>query len=95
MSENYSVNISDMTDVAEYQKVTGDQIVLTFPVLWEGWDCDDVGYVFTNSENKPYLIMTNHGRICKSKIDTLLERVDYYTMVIEATKAAINILNTR
>ena len=74
------------------------KILKEFPILWQAWECDNVGYIVDsvgyivdhNGETK--LVTTNHGTPYFSDVTELQERIMEYKRVIEATREAISLL---
>lgn len=83
------ISLSNIHDISELQKLTGDQVIHTFTVLWDGWDSDSVGYILADSEDKIYVLMTNHGTFYRAKKEDLIERLNFYTTVIDETRTAL------
>ena len=41
-----------------------DEIILEFPVMFSGWECDDRAWVMERPDGVRYLKTTNHGSPC-------------------------------
>ena len=42
-----------------------DKVILEFPILYEGWECDYTAWVMERADGARYLKMTNHST-CRS-----------------------------
>lgn len=68
------------------------KILYKFPVLHDGWENDNIGYIVTNGqENK--VILTNHSKPYEASSDELLSKLKEYQTVIEKTNESLKILN--
>ena len=60
------------------KKVTVDgkeyDVVMEFPVLHAGWECDYVGYVVVKNNSRA-LVMSGHGKLFFAKKEHLQEKV--------------------
>ncbi len=82
-------------------------VIFEFPVLWQGWELDDVGYIIEyDGENR--LVWSDHGEFKLISnvapkpivdlptnpldIDILSNFIKKYKEVIESTKRAIDLL---
>lgn len=71
---------------------TEDKVLLEFPVLWEGWDCDSRAWVMERPDGTRYLRMTNHGSPYESSPKALNSRIDEYERVLRLTRNATQLL---
>lgn len=71
---------------------TEDKVLLEFPVLWEGWDCDSKAWVMERADGTRYLRMTNHGSPYESSPKALNSRIDEYERVLRLTRNATQLL---
>lgn len=69
-----------------------DKIIFTFPVLYEGWECDSEAWVMEKSDGTRYLKMTSHGGEYIGDLSELEERCAEYTRVLNETQKAMNML---
>ena len=69
-----------------------DKIILEFPVLWEGWECDSTGWVMERADGTRYLRMTSHGGKYEGELDELHERISEYERVLAETRKALDLL---
>ena len=69
-----------------------DKIIYSFPVLWEGWECDPEAWIIERLDGTRYLKMTNHGGGYIAEASELHERIKEYASVIEKTEKAIRLL---
>lgn len=70
---------------------TTDKIIFEFPVLWEGWECDSVGWIMEREGGTRYAKMTNHGRPYIAPLYELGNKILEYTNATNKTKQAIEI----
>ena len=66
-------------------------VLSTFPVLWEGWECDSVGYIVLH-DNKKKLVLRDHGTPYFANLGSLKARIQFYKTVIKKTEDALAIL---
>ena len=69
-----------------------DKVLMEFPVLWEGWECDSTAWVMERPDGTRYLIMTNHGSAYEANTDELHERISMYEAVLEQSREALAML---
>lgn len=69
-----------------------DKVILEFPVLWEGWECDSKAWVMERQDGTRYLKMTSHGGAYEAKTEQLHERIAEYENVLKQTSAALALL---
>jgi len=67
------------------------KIVKKFPVLYEGWDSDNTGYI-AKRDGKAYLIMSSHGRFFVAKQKELEGKVEEYKIALKESKEALRML---
>lgn len=72
---------------------SGAKTLLTFPVLWEGWECDSEGRV-CEFDGVRFLVLTNHGSPYRAEVQELHDKLAEYRNVIAATEKAIELLST-
>ena len=69
------------------------EIVHTFPVMWSGWECDDVGYVVKETEtNELKIALSSHGGFYIAKVKELFEKIHEYINAIKETEKAIEMM---
>lgn len=71
---------------------TEDKVLLEFPVLWEGWDCDSKAWVMERPDGTRYLRMTNHGSPYESSPEALHNRIAEYERTLRLTRNALQLL---
>lgn len=71
---------------------TNDKMLMEFPVLWEGWECDSTAWVMEREDGTRYLKMTSHGGAYEAKLDELNERISMYEVVLEQSRTALALL---
>ena len=69
-----------------------DNVILEFPILYEGWECDYTAWVMERADGSRYLKMTNHGFDCVGDVSLLEKKLAEYERAIEKTKDAIALL---
>lgn len=73
---------------------TTDKIIFEFPVLWEGWECDSVGWIMERESGTRYAKMTNHGTPYIAPLHELITKILEYESAINKTKLAIALVGT-
>jgi hypothetical protein len=68
-----------------------DKIIHTFPVLYQGWECDATGWVMERRDGSRYIKMTNHGGEYVADVIRLENKISEYNNAILATKKAIEL----
>lgn len=70
------------------------QIVMRVPVLWAGWDCDNVWYVCEREDGEKVFVTTNHGDYkIESDAESLKEKIDEYLETIDLSERALKIFD--
>lgn len=67
------------------------EVAHTFPVLYQGWECDSQGYVVKKG-NKHCLVLSDHGRLYFAKESELKSKIEEYESAIQASKEAISLI---
>lgn len=70
---------------------SGSIVIHFFPVLWQGWESDEVGAV-VQQDGRRFLVVTDHGRAVKCTQDRLTSKIEEYERAIRETRAAIELL---
>jgi hypothetical protein len=66
------------------------EIVFSFPVMYSGWECDEIGHVVKAVGTEELKIaLSNHGNFSIVNIDELFEKIDEYRYAIVKTEKAI------
>lgn len=68
---------------------TKDKVLLEFPVLWEGWECDSTAWVMERADGTRYLKMTSHGVGYEANPEELTERIAEYEKVLMKSREAL------
>ena len=55
-----------------------DNVILEFPILYEGWECDYTAWVIERADGSRYLKMTNHGFDCVGDVSLLDKKLAEY-----------------
>ena len=71
---------------------TKDKVVMEFPVLWEGWECDSTAWVMERADGTRYLKMTNHGSEYEAEPEELTDLIAEYEKVLTKTREALALL---
>jgi hypothetical protein len=79
----------------EYYLQDGERVVYEFPILYQGWDMDDVGWITKNKYGSKRILSTNHGRVIELDDRDLLEKISQYNSAIEETVMALDILKEK
>ena len=80
-----SFNIDKITiDKKEYL------IIDSFPVLWEDWEMDNIGYVVKLENGDHKLVMSSHGEFYFCPTVDIKEKIEEYEKAIKASKRALN-----
>ena len=81
--------------LADQQMIVGDysnvELLKTIPVLWAGWECDEVAWVVAIN-SKPYLVHSSHGSFYFPAKEFLDEKLQEYQQTILDTNAALALL---
>ena len=67
--------------------------IFKFPVLWEGWECDSLGWVVEDDDGSRFIVMTNHGSPYEADPQELRDRIAEYHRVITESERALSLLN--
>lgn len=70
-----------------------DKVIFTFPVLWQGWECDSIGWIMERPDSTRYIRLTNHGGEYEAKPEKLCDKIAEYQTAISATREALLLLN--
>lgn len=69
------------------------EIVMEFPVLWDGWEIDNRAWVVRDPKTERLkLVMTNHGSRYIAKPQVLQRRLEAYRKVANETRKALALL---
>jgi hypothetical protein len=66
--------------------------LLTFPVLWAGWECDDEGWVVELKDGSRALVMSSHCHESIVEPGRLQEKIAEYEEAAHASKKALALL---
>ena len=66
--------------------------IYSFPVLWEGWECDPEGLIKCDTKGNKYLILTDHGSPYVADKQELIGRINEYKDVIAKSEKALQLL---
>ena len=71
----------------------GAKIVMTFPVLYSGWECDGEATIIQTKKGEHKLIMTSHGQPYEAKPQELMDKInEYRKAIVESQKALIMVI---
>ena len=65
--------------------------ILSFPIMYSGWDCDERGWLVKNPDGEKSFILTNHGTPYISTEKEILGLIQEYNAVICETQKAIDL----
>lgn len=70
------------------------EILLEVPLLWQGWELDEKGYIVTTSRNQTLFLNSDHGILY---VDTksgefLKEKIEQYKSSQDISKKALELL---
>lgn len=68
------------------------RIILTFPVLYSGWECDETAWVVGKADGTSALIMTSHGAPYVADSLQLATRVHEYKKALADAEYALALL---
>ncbi len=69
-----------------------NKILLEFPVLWEGWECDPKAWVMERPDGTRFLQMTSHGLAYEAVTSSLEDRIAEYERVLAVSREALALL---
>lgn len=72
---------------------TGYVKLFRFPVLYEGWETDNSGWVAERPDGSRCLIMTSHGAEYEADPKELEERITLYKQALEDSEKALQMLH--
>ena len=72
-----------------------DKVIYTFPVLYEGWEMDENGYIKETDDGDRYLILTSHGMEYKADPQELRDKIDEYRNAIKMSEHALSLLTNK
>ncbi len=64
------------------------KVLFEFPVLYQGWECDNIGYLVLDG-NKKRIVMSSHGCNFFPKNKVIEEKMKEYRNAIRLTKIAL------
>lgn len=66
------------------------EIVHSFPVLHQGWECDQEGHIIKRVETgKLFLALSSHGAFYLAKNKELEEKIEEYRNALKLSKQAL------
>lgn len=68
------------------------KVLLAFPVLWRGWECDGTAWVMERPDGTRYLRITNHGDDREGTRQFLERKLAEYETVTKLTQQAMDLL---
>lgn len=69
-----------------------DKVLLTFPVLWRGWECDGTAWVMERPDGTRYLRVTNHGEAREGTREFLEWKLEEYESATKDAQQALDLL---
>lgn len=70
--------------------IINDKIIMSFPVLWDGWEMDNIGWIKETTDGVKYLVLTNHGTPYHAPVEELQHRINEYSEVLTQSQLALN-----
>ena len=70
-------------------------LIKSFPVLWEGWECDSEWYLTQNSNGDKILVVSDHSSLRIGQAYELEDKLEHYREVIEKTEEIMKELETK
>ena len=61
-------------------------LIKSFPVLWDGWECDNEWYLCKDQTGKKVFVVTNNCIPHIGQAFELEDKIDYYREVLETTE---------
>jgi hypothetical protein len=68
------------------------KILKQFPVLYEGWEMDNVGWIAEFNDDSKEIIMSDHGGLYIASEEELNEKIEHYKKAIIETTEALDII---
>jgi hypothetical protein len=69
--------------------------IKTFPVLYQGWEMDDVAYLVETESGKRLAFGTNHGGLERLEEEDLLRNIKRYNVAAKLTRKALAALRKK
>jgi len=66
-----------------------EKILKKFPILWEGWELDCVGYICQFTDGTKGAVSTQHGTPYIMKKEELVNKTEEYDTAMSLTQEAI------
>lgn len=73
------------------RKYKEHKVILEFPILYQGWELDDKGWVMEREDGSRYLLTTNHGSHYLGDPERLRDKIKEYEEAIELTEEALQL----
>jgi hypothetical protein len=70
-------------------------LIKSFPVLWEGWECDSEWYLTQNSNGDKILVASDFGRARLGSPEELKERIEYYKEITKISEEILKELESK
>jgi hypothetical protein len=71
-----------------------DKLILKFPVLWEGWECDSTAWVYEMQDGSRYLLVgSSEDRRNAESLAFLEGKIAEYEAALEGARTALELLN--
>ena len=72
---------------------TSYEVLFTFPVMYCGWESDEIGYVIKDVVKGTLdIALTSHGGFYIARIEELFEKIYEYMGAIQATEKALELV---
>lgn len=84
-------NQVNQKDVMEKIDISTYNIIMSFPVLYDGWEMDNRGHVL-EKDGEVCLALSSHGRFYKAPHSDLTAKMDEYQAAIDQSTKALKML---
>jgi hypothetical protein len=81
--------------IKEYLDTNNLTLIKSFPVLWEGWECDDKWYLTQNTNGDKILVASDHGLPRIGSPEELEERIEYYKEITKESEEILKELESK
>ena len=81
--------------IKEYLELNNLTFVKSFPVLWDGWECDNEWYLCKDKQGKNVVVVT-HSTIPRiGSAYELEDKIEHYREVLETTEEILKELEEK
>lgn len=72
--------------IKEYLELNNLTFVKSFPVLWDGWECDNEWYLCKDKQGKNVVVVTHNTIPRIGSAYELEDKIEHYREVLETTE---------